>query len=317
MKLLFNYAGNGEIEIKNALGFTDADLLYENLRPTLLTATDDLIKIIGRPIYDDLIVAYESGSSDQIDIEFIERVQYILALDSYRNYVIESDLAHTNNGRVNRIEDNQKIAFEWQIEKSNKSMERKFYKAINTLIHFMDQYIPQWKETQAFKNSHSLFIRTVEEFDDWFNIDGSRFLMIKLSPGIRKIETEQILPRIGKTLFEQLKSDLKSGSEYNTELLLMIQEALVYATLSWGIPRMSAQLFPEGLLQPTDNARMTYSSRKSIENNLAEALSQRFGQDADKAFKKIEEYISNLNTPNKPVEPVKPNFKLGDGFVDT
>lgn len=318
MKLLFNKNDRGSEEIKNAIGFVDADLTFRNLKEDIYTATDDFITIIGQPLYENLINIYEAIEPSEIDTDFLRRAKYIIALDAYRNYAKEGDIAHTNNGRVNRIEEHQKIPFEWQIEKSNKSLERKYYKALNAFILFMDKNISAWKGTDAYKTSHELFIRNVQDFETYFHIDGSRLLMIKLSPGIRKTEIEQIIPRIGKDTYNELKQKIQDAqSNYDTKLLSLIQEALVYSSLSWGVVRMSAQLFPEGLIVLSDNARSTYTSRKTPENNASEALSQRFASDAEIAYKNIEEYIREKNRPLEIVEKVSPGFKPGDGFVDT
>lgn len=317
MELLFNRNNEGSKEIKEILGFTDKDIRFEKMKPTIIPATDDLILLIGQPIYDALLGIYNAESASEIDKEFVNRAQYVILLEAYRNFTIDNDLSHSPNGRFNRVEQNQKIAFEWQIERNNKSMERKYYKAIDALINFMDLKVTAWKNTEAYKASHELFVRLTKDFDFYFNIECSRYLYLKLCPGLRKFEREEILPRIGKEKFNDFKTKLKNNlSDVDTVLLELIKEATVFLSLSWAIPRMSAQLFPEGLLDVADTSRLSLSARKSIADSRAEALSQRFKNDAENVLVKIENHIKVINKPDYIFQPIKPNFNINDNFVN-
>ncbi|MFY0481467.1 DUF6712 family protein [Flavobacterium sp. PLA-1-15] len=312
MKLLFNET----TKFRDILGFLDGDYPFKALKQNLITATEDLVKIIGDPIYDSLVGIFESDSSSEDDKFFLERVQYTIALDAYRNSAKGGDLGHTPNGRNNRIEEHQKIAFEWQIDRSDRDLERKYYRSIDALINFMDKKVSGWKSSDAYKLTHNLFIRTVAEFEESFIIDSSRLLFIKLAPGIKKAETEEILPRIGKEAFLTLKEGLKENATgLDQQLLSFIREALVYESLSWAIPRMSAQLFPEGVLQVSDASRLTTAARTAAIKNTAEALAQRFEEDAAKAYLKIENHLKAEIVPAVDIKPIKPNFNPGDNFV--
>lgn len=314
MKILFNIdvPSLGDEQIKNLLGFTDADLRIKNLVPYIITATDEIIKVIGTNMYNVLIGIFESSSSSAADKEFLRRAQYAILLDATRNYFIDTDLGHTPNGRVNRVEENQKIAFEWQIDRSNKNAERKYYKAFDSLIHYMDNNVTDWKSTDAFKQTNELFVRNVDQFENFFYIDGSRLLYLKLLHGMRKAEKEEIQSRLSKQPFDELKAKLKNNQPVEDKILLeLIQEAVVFSALSWGVARLSAQLFPEGLLTIADTSRLTTSAKKASEKNATEAISQRFAQDAAEALKKLESHI-NQPLPEPSTAPTLENQILFD-----
>lgn len=318
MELLFDKDGSGTAEIKELLGFIDADIKFSKLKPFIIPATDEIIKLIGQPIYDMVVDIYEALNPNDLDKEFLYRVRFAILWDAYRSFSIQNDLGHTTNGRVNRIEEKQKIAFEWQIDRSNKSMERSYYKAVDAMIFFMDKNIDEWKTSDAFKETHQLLLRDVDVFEDYFNLEGSRLLLIKLSPGIRKAERDQIIARIGKDRYNTLRTKLQNNeSDYDTVLLKKIQEALAYCSLAWGIPRMSAQLFPEGLFVTPDTSRLTTAARKSIEKNEAISLAENFQKDSYDALIALETYIKSLNPIQTTVLPLSPNFDCNDNFVNT
>ncbi len=319
MKLPLNKNNTASAEIRTLLGFTDKDLSFEKLQPTLITAVDDVVAIIGTPTYDIIIGYYEATNPPtDLQLDLVKRLQYAVVLDAYRNFTAENDLAHTPNGRVARVEENQKIAFEWQIERSNRSMERKYYKSLDALIKNLDANLPSWKTSDAYKQTHNLFIRTVDDIQDYFNINDSRLMMIKLASGFRKAEIDEILPRIGSEKFDDLKTKLQSNTAVDSILLKLIKEAIVFKSLSWTIARLSPQLLPEGLFLPADVSRLTTSAKKAHEKTQAEALSQRFKIDAENAFIRLEEYIKKLNAPTATIpDKITPNFNPCDNFVDT
>jgi hypothetical protein len=317
MKLLFNKGGQGSAEIKQLLGFTDGDLRFDNLKPKIYPATDSVIEIIGGNLYEVLIGIYEASSNSENDAEFLRRVQTVIILDAYRNYAKDNDLSHSSNGRVNQIDDKQKLAWEWQIVNSDRKMERDYYILFDKLIKYMDANVSGWKATQAYKDTFDSFIRTASDIDEYFNIEGSRLLFMKLLPGIKKAEREEIIPLLTKDKFDELKTALKENTPGTDETLLnLIKEALVYKGLSWGIPRLSAQLFPEGVLQVADASRLSISARKSAEKFEADSLSQRFAKDAQQAFEQIAKHLKSLEQSTLPVEEYKRYFNADDKFVD-
>lgn len=323
MKIIFDKNEQGSDEIKALLPFLDADIKFSDLKPYIKDATNEIIKIIGKEMYNVVQNFYVAVVPEPIDeayelnVDFLENLQSPIILDAYRHYAIDTDLAHTGSGRLNRVEENQRIAFEWQIEKSNKSLERKYYKAIDNLIEFMDGNIDAWKESEFYAKSFSSFVRNASTFDLFFNIESSRLLLNKLTPGLLICENNDIIPLITKERFDAQKAAFIDGTGYDAILVKLIQEATVYSALAWGIPRMSAQLFPDGLFVLGDASRLSLNSRKSVEANQAEALSQRFQSDAQNAFRNIEKHIQSL-TPPAPdtVIPEIELFNPNDNFVD-
>jgi hypothetical protein len=323
MKLIFDKNELGADEIKALLPFLDADIKFSDLKPYIKDATNEIIKIIGKPMYDVVQAFYMSPPPEPIDeayelnVDFLENVQSPIILDAYRHYAIDTDLAHTGSGRLNRVEENQRIAFEWQIEKSNKSLERKYYKAIDNLIEFMDGNIPEWKDSEFYAKSFSSFVRNASTFDLFFNIESSRLLLNNLTPGLLICENNDIIPLITKERFDAQKAAFIEGTGYDSILVKLIQEATVYSSLAWGIPRMSAQLFPDGLFVLGDASRLSLNSRKSVEANQAEALAQRFQSDAQNAFRNIEKHIQSLTPPvPNAIIPDIELFNPNDNFVD-
>ena len=318
MELLFS-SETGQTELANLLGFLDIDISYEKLSSKLITATNEVIALIGNEMYDLALVEYKKAADvPDKNIDLIFNVRYPIAIQAYRKFAPHNDISHTNKGRVNRVEENEKTPFEWMIDSDNKALERSYYEALDNLIKYLDKNIATWKETDAYEKTHNLFLRTADQFDDFFPIGNSRLIFLKLAPGIRKAENNDIKSRIGKVMFETMKQQLKDEAvDINEELLLKIREACVYLAMGWAMQRLSVQLFPEGVLQGFVSDRMTINSRRPSEKSETAATAQYFYADAKIILADIESIITKINTPDVIIEPITYEADPEQNFLST
>jgi hypothetical protein len=180
------------------------------------------------------------------------------------------------------------------LDRDNIAMERRYYRALDDMLEYLDENVAAWKETEAYTKTHKLFIRTAAEFDEYFRID-SRLTLLQLEPGIRQCEQNEILPRIGKDRFKALKELVLAGTEIEDEidlqLLSLIREACAYHSLSWAMMRLSVHLFPEGVLQAYTSDRNTTKASQVPVKSEAEAARQAFASDAQTIYNKIEKLL--------------------------
>jgi hypothetical protein len=310
MNLLFTDGTTGNAEIKELLGFLDVDVPYKNLKSKIISATNDVIDLIGKTTYDLAVTEYQKESAQ--NDAFIFAVRYPIAIQAYREYAPHNDVSHTNQGRLNRLEKDQKSAFQWQIDNDNEALERSYYKALDDLIKYLDTNIESWKETPEFKQTHHEFISTAKDFDSVYPIGKSRLLFLKMSPAIDLCENLEIIPRVGKELI----ATIKETPEDYTKLLKTIHNAIVFYALSWSMRRMSVKLFPEGALQGFKSERIHGKAQKSAENNEAYAVAHYFEQDFNKAVLEIENMVSEINRPvNEEVAELTPNINPNNQFL--
>lgn len=338
MKLIFNKYQEGSDELKDLLGYIDADLKFENLEPDLNTATNDVVKIISKEVYQILIDAYAEASPTDYQIALIKAVRYPIAVNAYRLYAPTNDLSHTNNGRKMRSDDGEKAAFEWMIDRDNAAQEVRYYRALEDMILFLDEArnyeVPitdpdaervfeksiytNWTNSEAFQETNNLFIRSVDDFDRVFPIK-SRLLLMMLAPGISDCETYEIIPRVTYSKMEALKSKLKARQPItepkDLQLVKLIKSATAFSALAWSMPRFSVRLFPEGVLQHYTSDRATTRGAKPTLNIESEAAAKAFREDAFKAFLQIETLLTPELTPEQLAEhKIEPDIMFGDRF---
>lgn len=328
MKLLFQTTGTaGNTELKELLGFIDADLKLKNLIPDLITATNDVIDLVGEEVYKKAVECYNNGTIADENKDFIFAIRYPIAINAYRMIAPSNDIAHTANGRKMRQDENQKQAFEWMLDRDNAALEKRYYRALDDLIKFLDRskvveeltttLYTIWTNSEAFKATHNLFIRTVSDFDKHFTIN-SRLLLIKLAPAIWDCEQYEIRPRISTDKLNALKQALKENTAItdakDLELIRLIQKASVLYSLAWAMPRLSVQLYPEGVLQHVTSDRATTRGAKPTLKNETQEARQAFESDFDKVILEIERLVAPPPVIDE-CQDINPTIIYGDKFM--
>jgi hypothetical protein len=324
MKLLFNKPGaDFSKEFKDALGFVDADFKFQKIKPDLVNATQEIASFLGNTTYLEIVATYESNFDYETTAgQILQFAQNAIANLAYRYFAPSNDLQHGTNGRKMLTSEDSKTPFEYMIVASNDELERRSHRAMDNLINLLDESSNTWKASDNYKATHRLFVRTVKEFNQFYTIN-SRYLLEKLSPGIAMAEKRLIIPRIGQTAYDALKAKRKDGSALSADeepLLLMIQEATVYAALAWGVIRLQVTLFPDSISQAVRGDRATIKGRMPIVNNVLDQLEQKFKEDTAQVLLDIEAAVKEpdpeptTQTTNCPDED-KFGFRTDDGFV--
>ncbi|MBX9886695.1 MAG: hypothetical protein K2Y30_02020 [Flavobacteriaceae bacterium] len=328
MKLLFQTTGStGNTELKELLGFINADIKLTNLIPDLITASNDVIDLVGQEVYKKAIDCYNDGNITDENKDFIFAIRYPIAVNAYRLNAPSNDLLHTNDGRKMLQSENKKQAFEWMIDRDNAALEKRYYRALDDLIKFLDRSKVEneltttlysiWTNSEAFKTTHNLFIRTVADFDKHFTIN-SRLLLLKLAPAISDCEQYKIRPRVGAEKLNVLKQALKENTAItdanDLELIGLIQKASVLYSLAWAMPRLSVQLYPEGVLQHVTSDRATTRGAKPTLKTETQEARQAFESDFDTVMLEIEKLLE-VPAPIDENINVIPDTMHGDKYI--
>lgn len=344
MKLLFNI-NDKEIssdELKELLGYVDADISFKNLLPDIITSTKEVKKLIGNEVYNHISEKYSSSleegvfTTDFEDIEsnLVRSTRYSIAVKAYSLFAPSNDLSHSTDGRRMRNSDNEKMAFQWMIDADNKEQEKRFYRSLDDLIELLDESKPdgytelseeqkkitlyfKWISSTNYKAQKFLFLNSLEAFNEHYIIE-SRLLFLKLSSGIEECERREILPRLGKDKFLALKEIQNASTDSKElELVFQIKKACAFYALAWAIPKMSITLFPEGVLQFQVSDRQNTQAKKPPIGNEHEYAVQSFIKSFMFAISDIEALLVPDTEPAVTVPVLRTVFQNNKGFSAT
>jgi hypothetical protein len=315
MKLLFKDDTFAD-EFKEFLGFVDADFTFLNLKSDIRSSSREMRSFIGQDLYEIAEVLFEDDiDEDDEKFEFLQLVKCSILVNAYRLYAPDNDLSHTNDGRKMRNEEHEKHAFEWMINASDDSLEKRYYRMLEHLINYLDEIeedtdladiYEAWTESKTFKRLKKHFVQTVSDFDEFFPIN-SKLLLIKLEPGISLAEKNLIQSRIKADKYEQL---LTAPTDTDETIISTIKEICVYFALSWAIPRMSVNILPTGILQRYSSDRSTLKASAAPALNEPKWAQDSFLTDAHKAAIRLENLLKPAPDPSD--TDIKPKIIYND-----
>lgn len=314
--MLFNKEEHGSLELKALIGFIYKSINFDNLKSYIGFAERDIKKIIGAEVFQVAQDHYDSANyllaeADEDHPEYlvldelVSRIQYPVAVHAYRKYVPSSDLTHSDKGRQILVSDQEKPAFEWQIEKDNENLLRLANETTDTLLEFLDDHkdnivtpetllIP-WKTSAAYLASKELFINTVDEFQKIFMIGGSRLVFISLLPLMRRVQFNEIKSCFTEEKYSELQGQVISGeiSEANAIILDKARQPLALLTLSVACKRLTSEILPDGIFSNiTTSVIKSKSPAAKIDRN---EVSSSLEKDGMRELRKLQDYMEKID----------------------
>ena len=316
--MIFNKDSAGARELKKLLGFIYKANNFDNMISFIAFAENDVRKVISDAVFDLAQAHYLSENSfiakdtDHPEYTILDNlvtsIQLPVALHAYRRYAVQNDLAHSEKGRSIIVTNEEKPAFEWMIDKSDKSLLDIAHESTDLILEFLDKnagtsYIPDpskptetallipWASSAQFKVIRELFI-TKDQFNDEFFINGSRRVFLAVSPFIRSVQKNEILASLGTTKYDLVKAELLSGSlAPSTETLLgKIRPALVMFAMSKAVLRLSIEVLPNGIF--TNFITGTINSKSAAADPVRVQVSTLLSTQALLEFSKLQDYLS-------------------------
>ncbi|KAB8156143.1 hypothetical protein EZY14_002690 [Kordia sp. TARA_039_SRF] len=300
MKILFNKDNNGQAEIKAVLPFINGDYTYSNLQVDIELNTPDLQTLVSTEVYNVITEYYHDGEANGLNPADLDQVlkymQTYIAAMAYLDFAPNNDLTHSNTGRKNDTQENEKLAWDWQINNDNAAIKKRAYKALDVIFQKLNQLQwSVWTQSQPYKDAQNLYVRNTTQFDTIFPINKSGQLYYRLVPFMADVESENILPIIG----ESKNAELKTATSPTTEqlrLLKKIEKAIVYKVLAKSYKTFPVEMFAEGLLY-AENTRMKAQSRAEVMEYLVDEANKYQKQLEDEYHLQNQTFEANETMP--------------------
>lgn len=328
--MLFNKDSNGTAELKKLIGYLYADVNFDNLKTDIILAEEEIIRLVGQAVYrralkhyhsssfnpdaEDITDNYSSGSGSasgsgepsDLDDNLVLYIQLPVAINAALEFVKSQDVSHEDTGRKVKIDtDNEKIPFEWMLSRDNANQLRKYYKTVDRLIQFLEDYedyISEWKDSASQQMARELFIKNAREFNNIYPIDNSRRFFVTILPFIKEAERVYIKPSITDSLYDEIKAELVDGnvSAANRIVLDYINNSLALYSLSIAVKRLDFDAIPECIYQNYITERV-YSNNVSAGKgsdalSVKQNLSRSLELDAQMRLANLQDYLTKLST---------------------
>src|SRR5690606_20037377 len=162
-------------ELANLTGSWYENNVFERIVTDIKNETYELGKLIGSAIITkaEEIAGKEEPSPEEV--KTLEFVKTAIALASVYRYFQSNLVSHEGNGRKKKIDAaNEKIAWEWEIERDDQSHLIKVQQAQDQLIEWLEEKnIAGFNQSGERQEINSLFLNNTRVFNYFFPIDNS------------------------------------------------------------------------------------------------------------------------------------------------
>jgi hypothetical protein len=229
---------------------------FGDIKPSVEWAEEEmLIPAIGQEMYDLLESYLEDGSgsgsasasgsgsgsgsatSYQDALKLAPKCARVVAHFAMFDYTTISDSKVTAQG-LQIVETNtHKTAYEYQKRDRKKYHGEKADKALDSLLLFLENNktkYPEWANNAAvYTETRKLIINNTQQFNECVDIGGSRRTYMTLRGFIKDVEQMHVLPALGVTIYQALKSHILSGG--NSANYKQLHDLLVPAVANMAI----------------------------------------------------------------------------------
>jgi len=294
--LIDNIAG-----LKEHIGFNESvnEDDFTKIQPDVLLAEDDYLRpALGAAFYDDLIDPTTQLTSAEAD-----RLRYLLR-SSLANLSMVGylDIAqvHINGQGVQIVStDNEKTAFQWQVNNLKTSFSRKGWNGLEKALAYLEDHatdFPDWAASATAKAARGYFITSATVFSEHYNISNARLTFQALASLLRKTERFRLEPVLGTDFFDELKQQLRDDTlTAENEKLLddYVRPALAHLVMAQAIGELGFAL--NGNALELNVYRPDDSNSKESDPGLTQLLDLKAGQaldDGEHYLRKLTKYLN-------------------------
>lgn len=235
--MLFDKVQNGSEELNSLTGQWFASTPFYLIRTEIDFAAQELGSIVGSEVVDAAEEAYLAGA----DPDFVDAVRLPVAFRAIARYAQLSGVSHEGTGRKVKMDDNEKMPFEWMIDRDDRAMLDRYYRALDSLFRFLEKkQTASWLSSPVRDLVGRCIVRNLNEFERFYPVDGSQYAWHLFVPLVVDAQENVVEPFVGAEIWERILS--ADGSDDVTALrlrsraaLLAVLIALVTAARRWSL----------------------------------------------------------------------------------
>lgn len=321
--MLFNKNSNGSDELRELLGFIDADSNFSKWKTWINLSVSQVTALTGTEVYSVADAHYNSTHYQYViseDVtpteltdpklseitewkkldELVAKFQLPNALFAYVRLLPSLDAGHGKSGRKKIIGTEERALTAVEAYKDETNILNLGYEALEDLLSYLEiNAIPSWLNSETRKSTANLLVPTLETFNEKFKI-GSARLFYTLVPMLREVQDLQVVSVIKATRLTEIIAAFAAKPTDRTDaqkaLVTLTQDyirrPMVLATMALALQRLPVELMPEGIVQT--QVVGTVKEKLVANEQTRKTLIQSLERDASIGFTALQEQIAIL-----------------------
>ncbi|MBQ9660704.1 MAG: hypothetical protein IJV37_05510 [Bacteroidales bacterium] len=241
--MLFNRDNKGSEELLQVTGYAFAANVFDAISTEIEDATRTVAGLVGSAVVNLAQTQYDAGTTDGL----VAAVRTPIAILAVARYSRANLVTHTDNGSKVVADGNEKMPWEWMIDRDERAQQDRWYRALDALYAYLDENsITQWQESDAYKRRARSIVRTMDEMEAVYPLDGSFYvfyllqnLVVECQGKLRRMMNDDAWSRISGA----------SVAEADRDLLRACQRWAVLSALVTAVRRWSLEVFPLSIVR--------------------------------------------------------------------
>jgi hypothetical protein len=321
--MIFNKNDNGGEELRDILGFIDADSNFSKWKTWINLSVRQVTALTGTEVYAVADAHYNSTHYKYVAQEnvtpteltdpklseitewkkldeLVAKFQLPNALFAYVRLLPSLDAGHSNSGRKKIVGSEERALTAVEAYKDETNILNLGYEALEDLLSYLEiNAIPTWLTSETRKSTANLLVPTLEIFNEKFKI-GSARLFYTLVPMLREVQDLQVVSVIKANRITEIIAAFAEKADDRTDaqkaLITLTQDyirrPMVLATMALALQRLPVELMPEGIVQT--QVVGTVKEKLVANEQTRKALIQSLERDASIGFTALQEQIAIL-----------------------
>lgn len=267
--MLFDKHGNGSEELYELTGLFYSTNNYKTIAAEITAASEVVGSIVGQDIIKAAEKSYDTPSPD---MKLVDTVRLPIACLAIRNWAKQNLLAHEDTGRKMKTDEGDKVPFEWMVDRDDRELMEKYYRALDALWRFIDADRETWGTSLAENES---LIENVEELEKVFPIEGSLYTFHMLLPLFVEVQRTKLERFVSASQMAEIRSSPDGDLAYHAKRYVIL-EALAKAVRRWSLsvfPLMVARRFAPSYQGNNEHSKATLQEIKWYLENIADDAS--------------------------------------------
>ena len=242
MKQLFNKNGQGSVELNRLTGTFAANASYNIILQEILFATEEVAGLVGSAVIASASSKYMAEEMTDEEAEFVDAVRLPIAVLAVSRWVQRTGVSHDNTGRKIKADDNEKVPFEWMIDRDDRAMTEQYYRSLDALYAYLEtNSVTEWIESGKKRAYEGSLITSLQQLESIYPIDGSYFLFYRLQGLILEVQEMRLEGMLGSK-WGDISGETVADEDLN--LLKLARRYAVLKALSVAVQRWSLEAFP-------------------------------------------------------------------------
>lgn len=229
--MLFNSQANGSLELYQLTGTFQAGIPFSSIQAEVESASLEVTGIVGTAVMDAAQAAYDAGENPEL-VDAVRRPIACLAICQYSKL---SGVSHGDTGRKIKVDEGEKVPFEWMLDRDDREMRERYYRSLDQLLRYLNGHpVPGWNGDERVARC---VVKSLETFEAVYPLEHSYYMFARMVPLMEEVQT-----RLEDIIGAQALASLIAGEE--TSLARPARRYVILKALMLAVERWSLEAFP-------------------------------------------------------------------------